>query len=276
MTLMNNSVRMVANPTETPNSYPRNTDSTGAPTNDSRFLDNYAAIQYIATSNGVNDNGLFEMNLHDERYLPFERAGAISTWQLEFPSAYPQFDPETITDLIIHFSYTSRDGGPALQAAATASIQSKLSKAMTAPGLVLMRGFSARRDFPTQWYQFLNPTPGSTQQLVMDITRRFPFFTQGLTIKISSVVMVADIPATAVNSPNFYLSGTKLSNAPVTFGPDPLYGAMQYSVTHCRDTAGVWNVVNTVTTSPVGSPITNGDITDLYVIYYYSLVKSNG
>jgi hypothetical protein len=120
----------------------------GAPTNDSRFLDNYAAIQYIATSNGVNDSGLFEMNLHDERYLPFERAGAISTWQLEFPSAYPQFDPETITDLIVHFSYTARDGGPALQAAATASIQSKLSKAMTAPGLVLMRAFSARRDFP--------------------------------------------------------------------------------------------------------------------------------
>jgi hypothetical protein len=276
MTLMNNSVRMVANPTETPNSYPRNTDSTGAPTNDSRFLDNYAAIQYIATSNGVNDNGLFEMNLHDERYLPFERAGAISTWQLEFPSAYPQFDPESITDLIVHFSYTSRDGGPALQTAATASIQSKLSKAMTAPGLVLMRAFSARRDFPTQWYQFLNPTPGTSQQLVMDITRRFPFFTQGLTIKISSVSVVADIPATAVNSPNFYLSGTKLSNAPVTFGPDPLYGSMLYSVTKCRDTAGVWNVVNSITTSPVGSPMTNGDITDLYVIYYYSLVKSNG
>jgi hypothetical protein len=276
MTLMSNSVRMVANPTETANSYPRNTDSTGAPTNDSRFLDNYAAIQYIATSNGVNDSGLFEMNLHDERYLPFERAGAISTWQLEFPSAYPQFDPGSITDLIIHFSYTSRDGGPALQAAATASIQSKLGKAMTAPELVLMRGFSARRDFPTQWYQFLNPVSGGPQQLVMDITKRFPFFTQGLTIKITSVMIVADIPATAVNSPNFYLSGTKLSNAPVTFGPDPQYGAMQYSVTGCRDTAGVWNILNSITTSPVGSPLTNGDMTDLYVVFYYSLVKSNG
>ena len=273
MTLMNNSVRMVANPTETPNSYPRNTDSNGAPTNDSRFLDNYAAIQYIATSNGVNDSGLFEMNLHDERYLPFERAGAISTWQLEFPSAYPQFDPETITDLIVHFSYTARDGGPAFQAAATASIQSKLSKAMTAPGLVLMRAFSARRDYPTQWYQFLNPTMGSSQQLVMDITQRFPFFTNGLTIKISSVVVVADIPATAVNSPNLYLSGTKLSSAPVTLGPDPQYGSMQYSITDCRDTAGVWSIANIVSSSPVTSPITNGDITDLYVIFYYTLVN---
>jgi len=274
MTLTNNSVRMVANATETPNSYPRNTNSTGAPTNDSRFLDNYAAIQYIATSNGVNDNGLFELNLHDERYLPFERAGAISTWQLEFPSAYPQFDPQTITDLIVHFSYTSRDGGAALQAAATSSVQSKLSKAMTSPGLVLMQAFSARRDFPTQWYEFLNPVNvGDTQQLLMDITRRFPFFTNGLTLKISKVVIVADIPATAVNTPNLYLSGTKLSNIPITLGPDPQFGSMQYSITSCKDKAGIWNIANEP--GDGNNPITNGDINDLNVIFYYSLVNSN-
>jgi hypothetical protein len=275
MTLMNNSVRMVANPTETPNSYPRNTDSHGAPTNDSRFLDNYAAIQYIATSNGVNDSGLFEMNLHDDRYLPFERAGAISTWQLEFPSAYPQFDPKTITDLIIHFNYTSRDGGPAFQTAATASVQSKLSKALIAPRLVLMRAFSARHDFPTQWYQFLNPSLGSTQQLIMDITQRFPFFTNGLNIKISDVVLVADIPVTAVNTPNLYLSGTKLSDAPITFGPDPQYGSMQYSTTPCRDTVGTWSILNNTNGTPPTNPLTNSDITDLFVIFYYSLVKPN-
>jgi hypothetical protein len=275
MTLMNNSVRMVANSTETPNSYPRNADSHAAPTNDSRFLDNYAAIQYIATSNGVNDSGLFEMNLHDDRYLPFERAGAISTWQLEFPSAYPQFDLKTISDLIIHFSYTSRDGGPAFQAAATASVQSKLSKAVIAPGLVLMRAFSARHEFPTQWYQFLNPTPGSTQQLTMDITQRFPFFTNGLSIKISDVVLVADIPATAVNNPNLYLSGTKFSNAPITFGPDLQFGSMQYSKTACQDSVGVWSVANSVNNNPATNPLTGSDITDLYVIFYYSLVKRN-
>jgi len=268
MTLMNNSVRMVANPTETPNSYPRNTDSTGAPTNDSRFLDNYAAIQYIATSNGVNDSGLFEMNLNDERYLPFERAGAISTWQLEFPSAYPQFDTDTITDLIIHFSYTARDGGPALQAAATSSVQSKLSKAVTAPGLVLMRAFSARRDFPTQWYQFLNPTSGTPQQLMMDITQRFPFFTNGHTIKIREAVIIADIPTTAANSPNLYLSGTKLNNAPIALGPDPQYGNMQYSVTPCKDKPGTWSIANEPGN---GNPLTNSDINDLTIIFYYSI-----
>jgi hypothetical protein len=272
MTLLSNSVR-IDNTAGTPNNYPRNTNSKGVPTNDSRFLDNYAAIQFIATSNGVNDSGLFEMNLHDERYLPFERAGAISTWQLEFASVYPQFDPETITDLIVHFSYTSRDGGAALQTVAAQSVQSKLKGVMTAPGLVLMRGFSARRDFPTQWYKFLNPAVSTDpQQLVMDITSRFPFFTQGLNVVISKVVVVADSSNTAALS-SLYLSGTKLSNALIDFGPDPEYGSMLYSITPCKDSTGTWTISNGPTTSPATTVIDSGDITDLYVIYYYSLVN---
>jgi hypothetical protein len=279
---------MVANPTETPNSYPRHTDSTGAPTNDSRFLDNVAPIQYIATSGAVNDSGLFEMNLRDERYLPFERAGAISTWQLEFPSVYPQFDPASITDLIIHFGYTSRDGGSALQSVASQSVQNKLKSAMTAPGLVLMRGFSARRDFPTQWYKFLNPVnPADTQQLALNITQRFPFFTNGLTIKITRVALVADVPATVTtagpDSPfaNLYLSGVKLSNALLQFGTNPDFtspypGAdiIQYSTVSCKDVVGTWTVTNG---SGAGGAtvITPSEINDLWVIFYYSLVTNS-
>ena len=258
MTLMSNSVR-IDNTAGTVSNYPRNTDSSGAPTNDSRFLDNVAPIQYIATSGAVNDSGLFELNLRDERYLPFERAGAISTWQLEFTSVYPLFDPASITDLIIHFGYTSRDGGSALQSVASQSVQNKLKSAMTAPGLVLMRGFSARRDFPTQWYKFLNPVnPADTQQLALNITQRFPFFTNGLYwIKITLVALVADVPATVTtmgpDSPfaNLYLSGVKLSNALLQFGTNPDFtspypGAdiIQYSTVSCKDVVGTWTVTN--------------------------------
>jgi hypothetical protein len=288
MTLMSNSVR-IDNTAGTAGNYPRNTDSSGAPTNDSRFLDNVAPIQYIATSNGVNDSGLFELNLRDERYLPFERAGAISTWQLEFPSVYPQFDPATITDLIIHFGYTSRDGGAALQSAATQSVQNKLKSAMTAPGLVLMRGFSARRDFPTQWYKFLNPAnPGDTQQLVLDITQRFPFFTNGLTIKITRVALVADMPATVStagpDSPlaNLYLSGVKLSNALLQFGTDPDFSSsypgadnIQYSMVSCKDGVGTWTITNGTGGGGSTTVLTNAEINDLSAIFYYSLVNNS-
>jgi hypothetical protein len=37
----------------------------------------------IATSSAQNDSGMFELNFRDERYLPFEGAGAISHWRLE-------------------------------------------------------------------------------------------------------------------------------------------------------------------------------------------------
>ena len=43
----------------------------------------------IATSSANRDGGAFELNFNDPRYLPFEGAGAISSWQLELPSAHP-------------------------------------------------------------------------------------------------------------------------------------------------------------------------------------------
>jgi hypothetical protein len=277
MTLMSNSVR-IDSTAGTANNYPRNTNSTGAPANDSRFLDNVAAIQYIATSSGVNDSGLFEMNLHDERYLPFERAGAISTWQLEFSSVYAQFDLASITDLIIHFSYTARDGGPSLQTVATQSLQNSLKSAVTAQGMVLMRGFSARRDFPAQWYKFLNPGSGTNPaQLIMDIGDRFPFFTRGLTIKISQVAIVADVPGDGAGATqnvlgDLYLSGTKLSNALLNFGPDQQFGSMQYSITPCKDSPGNWVITNGTAANPSPVVIDRTNINDLYIIFYYSLV----
>ena len=42
------------------------------------------------------------MNFRDERYLPFEGAGAISQWHLQLPAPYPQFDYSTISDVVMH------------------------------------------------------------------------------------------------------------------------------------------------------------------------------
>jgi Tc toxin complex TcA C-terminal TcB-binding domain len=52
---------------------------------DERFVDYIGAVQSVVTSTAQNDTGLFEPNLRDERFLPFECAGAESTWKLELP-----------------------------------------------------------------------------------------------------------------------------------------------------------------------------------------------
>jgi hypothetical protein len=78
----------------------------------------FGALESIVTSTAQNDGGLFELNLRDERYLPFEGAGVISTWQIEMPKASNSFDFSTLTDVILRVSYTARDGGDALRAVA--------------------------------------------------------------------------------------------------------------------------------------------------------------
>ena len=57
--------------------YPRKVVN-GIAADDPRFRDAVGAIQSIATSTAQNDDGLFELNFRDDRYLPFEGSGAIS------------------------------------------------------------------------------------------------------------------------------------------------------------------------------------------------------
>jgi hypothetical protein len=77
-------------------------------------MESRRANQQIALSTGVDDNGLFTLNFNDERYLPFEYTGAVSKWQLTFPNPEKQKNLlESLTDVIVHVSYTARVGGGA-------------------------------------------------------------------------------------------------------------------------------------------------------------------
>ena len=101
---------------------------------DPRFDTYYGSSQSIVTSTGQSDSGLFETNLRDERYLPFENAGVDSTWQLSLPGKPNeqeplQFDYNTISDVILHFRYTAREGGARLKEVAIASLKNKIEQA---------------------------------------------------------------------------------------------------------------------------------------------------
>ena len=119
---------------------------------DERFVDYFGTIQSIVTSSGTNDSGMFETNLRDERLLPFEGAGAESTWKLELPASFRQFDYTTISDVILHIRYTARQGGSQLQSKATEHLQELLTEA-NASGLALV--FSLQHDFPGEWHRFV-------------------------------------------------------------------------------------------------------------------------
>ncbi|WP_237142963.1 MULTISPECIES: neuraminidase-like domain-containing protein [Pseudomonas] len=83
-----------------------------SPGDQGQLMENKRASQQIALSTGVDDNGLFTLNFNDERYLPFEYTGAISTWRLTFPNPEAQKAMlDSLTDIIVHVSYTARSGG---------------------------------------------------------------------------------------------------------------------------------------------------------------------
>jgi hypothetical protein len=123
---------------------------------DDRFDDYFGSLQSVVTSSAQGDSGMFETNLRDERYLPFEAAGAVSEWQLELPGSPAnkdpmQFDYETITDVIVHIQYTAREGGTLLRQGAMKNLRALVEEAAAA-GCV--RLFSVRQEFPVEWAKF--------------------------------------------------------------------------------------------------------------------------
>jgi hypothetical protein len=123
------------------------------------LVDVGGAPETIVTSGGQNDSGLFDANLHDERYLPFEGKGVISTWTLEINPATNAFDLATISDVILQLRYTATDGGDQFKTDVTTA----LTASSPPTALVLV---DPRAQFPDAWYRFLHPAADQTEAVL--------------------------------------------------------------------------------------------------------------
>ncbi len=75
---------------------------------------NWRANQQIALSHVdqyTENNGMFELNFGDERYLPFEGTGAVSNWRLELNGMKGSYNPADLLDVTIKLRYTAKQGG---------------------------------------------------------------------------------------------------------------------------------------------------------------------
>jgi len=189
LTLLKSSIRLKSNPTGLEGNYTRDVEQ-----EDLRFVDNFSAVESIATSHAQNDSGMFELNFRDERYLPFEGAGAISTWRIEMPQETNAFDFDTISDVILNLNYTARDGGKPLQTAGrnALGLSPWTTTATTAASGELLRLFSLKHEFPTEWFSFLNPKDltSLSQTLPLKLTsERFSFLLRGKRITLEEVTL---------------------------------------------------------------------------------------
>ena len=148
---------------------------------DPRFRDEIAGIQSIATSGAQNDSGMFQLDFQDDRYLPFEGAGAISSWHVKLNKDLPQFDFSTIADVIVHVDYTAREGGELLRSKAVDEIDKKLNAlALAESRRGLYHVLDLKREYADKWQRFLFPaSPADDQALVLDdLPLRLPYFTR--------------------------------------------------------------------------------------------------
>jgi hypothetical protein len=109
--------------------------------------------QQVALSRGTNDSGLFQLNYQDERYLPFEGTGAVSTWRLEINGVDGHLHRETLTDVILTLQYTALSGGDAF----AQTVKSAIGKKANDRAWLLNLAY----DFPAEWQAFMsNPKEG--------------------------------------------------------------------------------------------------------------------
>ena len=199
--------------------------------NEEELSPSYFGIQSIATSHAQNDSGLFELNFRDERYLPFEGAGTISSWRLELPTEFRQFDYATISDVIIHLNYTARYGGDAFKEQVNKQIQEAINNWLTAmenakqPLALLL---SLKDNFPNEWHVLQTDQKAD---LLLDI-KHFPFMMQGWKLKIEQISIYRageTDPVDLENTGNTILSNFKLEiqenkpeTVPISLQSEPL------------------------------------------------------
>jgi hypothetical protein len=168
LTLLRNSMRK--NPTGSSYTHEEEGD-------DPRFVDQRVGIQGIATSQPSEATGMFDFSFRDERYLPFEGAGAISEWRLELPANLRQFDYRTISDIVLHISYTAREDGRLKKTVNDwiGTSVANMIKALSESGETLNRAFSIKREFTDAWNSLLK----NGEAKIKTAPEHFPYFLKG-------------------------------------------------------------------------------------------------
>jgi hypothetical protein len=138
----------------------------------------------MATSTAQADSGVFELSFRDERYLPFEGAGAISDWSLRLPANFREFNYSTITDVILNVSYTAEahSGLRADVESVTGTVAGSIAKWLKDNTLV--RIVSLRQDFSSTFTRLVNSALGTEVDLQLD-DRAFPYWLRTTTLRVT-------------------------------------------------------------------------------------------
>lgn len=215
---------------------------------DPRFRTAIVPVDAVAASSGQNDAGAFELSIKDERYLPFEGAGAISTWQLTLPPLeFRPFDYASIADVVLMLKYTSCDGGTTLRKAATDSVIDWVSTVEDkSKDVGLLTLWDIRAEFAAEWAKLSGPPSNSSSPdvrtlVLRQLFSRLPSFVAGrdpTKVLVTDVSLVTNLPiaqASSITVDFKYLAGTDGENSPFDSGPIKIGKLQMFRITDAAD-----------------------------------------
>ena len=240
----------------------------------------------IAVSSANQDGGMFELSFGDPRYLPFEGAGVVSSWQLELPTAVRAFDYDTIADVVFHVSYTAREAtDPNFKIGVNATFESNINTWGAGPlgnGASLMRMLSLRHEFSSEWNRLMHPSAGQAPEIVLQLSKQhFPKCMDYLWEDIN-VDGLAETPkpiAIQIDAVNVYLNPSGLLPSDVDNvtlnGRAPTLDA-QTGLTAFDSVAVVGTITNTIGVE-VPIVVDRGELRaeewrDIYIVLKYQIV----
>jgi Tc toxin complex TcA C-terminal TcB-binding domain len=145
----------------------------------------------IATSTAQNDAGVFQLSFRDDRYMPFEGAGAVSNWKLSLPRNFRQFDYDTINDVIIHISYTSEYSESFRDT--IENVNGEIETLLKSNASPLRRVISLRQEFSTDFHRLTHQGLNSPAMLKIQ-NKHFPLFMNGRNLQVTKAVLILITP----------------------------------------------------------------------------------
>jgi hypothetical protein len=188
------------------------------PAMSSRVLVPLRHTNSIAASVGQSDPGVFEFNFRDERYMPFEGAGVDSVWQLKLPKVVPQFDYNTISDVILRLSYTAEENSDlSSEVEGATGVLSQLTQSG------ITQTLSFRQDLPDVWNRLL---AGVTELNIEIRDVHIPYFMSLFDLQQSPFEILvtrltgaaAQYPAVKLDDKNLTASGLDNASGLFTLG----------------------------------------------------------
>jgi hypothetical protein len=120
---------------------------------------NWRNMQQIALSRGTDDGTIAGVT-EEDRYLPFEGTGAISSWRLELPLGSNRIDFSTIADVVITITYSALAGGKVFRDAVVGELGS---------GYAGQASVALQQRYPDAWARFLNPEISGPPTMVFPV-----------------------------------------------------------------------------------------------------------